>query len=212
MPGKSAGGGVFLGGGRELEIVSQRDPFLGNLLRRMFDGMTKFAQNVGAGSFGELAAPTPVNSTDVKGTYDAPTNTLTAPGEILHWTHTHNSELQRGIQYVTEVSDDPTFINAHPIDAGASRSGFHSLPALNDNGDPVGYYLRVVAQNHGSAPSPPTVFGGANAPTKIVMTGTTQMSLLPTQGAGTARPGQTGKGLGDVLFRPPNGGPKRQLT
>ncbi len=201
-----------MGGGRELELIEQRDPFLGRVLRKIFDGMTKFAQNAGVGSFGELNSPVSINSTTVKGTYVPSTNTLTTPGEILHWTHTHNSHLQRGIQYITEISNDPSFINAHPIDAGASRSGFEHLPALDDNGLPVSYYLRAIAQNHGSAPSEPTVFGGAANPTKIQLTGTTQMSLLPTQGAGTARPGQTGKGLGDVLFRGPTGLPKRQLT
>lgn len=212
MPKQTGGGGVYLDGGRELEIVRQHNPFLGNLLHRIFDGLTKLAQNASIGSFGELAAPPPVNSTTVKGTYVASTNTLTAPGEILHWTHTHNAQLQRGIQYITEISNDPSFINAHPLDKGASRSGFVHLPALDDSGQPVAYYLRAIAQNHGSAPSEPVVFGGANNPTRILMTGTTQMSLLPTQGGGTARPGQTGKGLGDVLFRPPNGSPKRQLT
>src|SRR6185369_16238087 len=119
------------------------------------DGFNKGFRNASVASFGELPAPNPVGQTTVKGAYDLSTNTLTAPGEILHWVHTHNAPLQRGIQYVTEVSDDPNFINAHPIDAGASRSGFHPLPALDDNGNPVGYYLRAVAQNHGSAPSIP---------------------------------------------------------
>lgn len=204
--------GANLDGSRELDIVRQENPLLGQLLDRVIFAINKSSANSSTASLGELPAPVPVNSTEVKGTFDASTNTLTTPGEILHWVHTHNSPLQRGIQYITEVSNDPSFINAHPIDAGASRSGFHPLPALDDNGDPTNYYLRVVSQNHGSAPSVPTVFGGANTPTKIVLTGATRMSLLTTQGAGTARPGQTGKGLGDVLYRPPTGGPKRQLT
>lgn len=203
--------GVQLDGGRELAILRQENSLLGRLFERIIFGVNKLAANTSTASLGELTAPPPINSTSVKGAYNASTNTLTAPGEILHWVHTHNAPLQRGIQYVTEVSDDPNFINAHPLDAGASRSGFHSLPSLDDNGVPVNYYLRVVAQNHGSAPSTPFVFGGANNPTKIVMTGATRMTLLPTQGAGTARPGQTGKGLGDVLYRPSVGGPKRQL-
>src|SRR6267154_2005205 len=131
--------GTNLDGGRELDIVRQEHPLLGRLIEKIIFALNKSAANSATASLGELPAPPSVNSTEVKGTYNAGTNTLTAPGEILHWVHTHNSPLQRGIQYITEVSNDPNFVNAHPIDAGASRSGFHTLPALDDLGAPVNY-------------------------------------------------------------------------
>jgi hypothetical protein len=205
--------GNFLDGGRELEILRQKDPLIGSLISRLITGVNRTAQNSGVGSMGELEAPPPVDSTSVQGTYDANTNTLTAPGEILHAVHTHNAPLNRGIQYITEIDTDPGFPNPHPIDTGSSRTVVGvSLPTKNGSGQTAGYYLRVTAQMPGSIPSQPTVFGGLKGPTKIVMTGSTDMALLPSQSGGTARPGQGGKGIGPVVARGPVGGPKRKLT
>lgn len=175
----------------------------------MIDGLNRLATNIAASPIGELPPPPPVNFTSVKGTLS--NNILTAPGEILHFVHTHNGPLNRGVQYMTEIDTDPSFPSPHPIDTGASRSGFVHVPAKDDSGNPVGYYLRVIPQLHGSAPAKPTVFGGLQGPTKILMTGTTRMTLLPSQAAGTAKPGQGGQGLGAVVARGPVGGPKRVL-
>jgi len=199
-----------LDGGRELEITRQKDALLGSLLQRTIDGVNRLAKNLGAGVIGPSAAPPPVDSTQVKGTLAG--NVLTVPGEILHWVHTHNTPLQRGIQYVTEIATDPNFSNPHPIDTGSSRSGFVQLPTKDDTSTPVGYYLRVTPQYHGSRPAKPTVFGGLQGPTKIVMSGSTSMSLLTSQSAGTAMPGQGGQGIGAVQARGAVGGPKRKLT
>lgn len=198
-----------LDGGRELELLRQNDPLTGSLLQRVIDGVNRLAKNAGVGSMAEAPAPNPVDNTQVKGTFDASTNTLTAPGEILHWVHTHNAPLDRGIRYVTEVDTDPSFPNPHQIDGGSARSGFMHLPTKDDNAVAQGYYLRVTPQYPGSAPGKTTVFGTAGGPTKILMSGTTEMSLLPSQAAGTARPGQGGQGLGAVQSRPSVGGPKR---
>lgn len=196
-------------GGRELEIIRQRDPFLGSLLQKIIDAGNRTATNAGVSSLGELPAPAPVDSTSVQGTIVD--NVLTAPGEILHFVHTHNSPLQRGIRYVTEIDTDPNFPNPHPLHETTSRSGSIALPANDNDGNPVGYYLRVTPQMPGSIPQTPTVFGGLQNPTKILLTGSTRMTLLPSQAAGTARPGQGGQGLGRVQSRPAIGGPKRSL-
>lgn len=196
-------------GGRELEIIRQRDPFLGSLLQKIIDAGNRTATNAGVSSLGELPAPAPVDSTSVQGTIVD--NVLTAPGEILHFVHTHNSPLQRGIRYVTEIDTDPSFPNPHPLHETTSRSGSIALPANDNGGNPVAYYLRVTPQMPGSAPQTPTVFGGLQNPTKILLTGSTRMTLLPSQAAGTARPGQGGQGLGRVQSRPAIGGPKRSL-
>lgn len=198
-----------LDGGRELEIVRQRDPFLGAFLQRIIDSVNRFAKNAGVGAIGPIPAPAPVDNTQVKGTLTS--NVLTAPGEILHWVHEHNAPLQRGIQYVTEIATDAGFSNAHPVDAGSSRSGFVTLPTNDDLGNPVGYYLRVMAQMPGGVPSSPTVYGGLQGPTKIVMGGTTNMTLLTSQSGGTAAPGQGGQALGRFSSRPAVGGPKRNV-
>jgi len=180
-------------------------------LQRTIDGMNRLAKNLGAGVIGPTTAPPPVDSTEVKGTLNTSTNTLTVPGEILHFVHTHNTPLERGIQYVTEISTDPHFSNPHPVDTGSSRSGFVHLPTMDDSSTPVAYFLRVTPQYHGSAPQTPTVFGGVNGPTKIIMGGSTSMSLLSSQSGGTAAPFQGGQGLGAVQARGPIGGPKRNL-
>jgi hypothetical protein len=199
-----------LDGGRELEIVRQKDPFLGSLIQRTISGINRLAKNVGAGVIGEAPAPPPIDSTEVKGTLAG--NVLTAPGEILHFVHTHNAPLERGVQYINEIDTDPHFPNPHPIDSGSSRSGFVHLPTMDDSNQPVGYYLRTTVQRHGSAPSKPVVYGGVDGPTKILMGGSTSMSLLQSQSGGTAKPFQGGQGLGAVQSRGPVGGPKRNLT
>lgn len=175
----------------------------------MIDAINRLATNAGVGVIGQSPAPTPVDNTQVQGTLL--NNVLTAPGEILHFVHTHNTPLERGIRYITEIDTDPNFPSPHPIDKGSSRSGFIHLPALDGTGSPAGYYLRVIPQLPGSAPQKPTVFGGLEGPTKIVMTGSTNMALLPSQAGGTAKPGQGGQGMGKVQARGAVGGPKRNF-
>lgn len=200
--------GSEISGGRELEILRQEQPLVGALLQRLIDGLNKGLKNVG-GATGELPPPPPVDSVDVKGTLHTDTNVLNVPGEILHFVHTHNAPLSRGIRYLTEVATDPAFNDAHAILDTTSRSGVANLPTNDDNGDPVNYYLRVTPQMPGSGPQKPTVFGGVQGPTAIQFGGGTNMSLLQSQASGTARPGQGGKGLGPVQSRPAVGGPKR---
>jgi hypothetical protein len=204
--------GSQLDGGRELEQLRQKDPLTGAFLQRMIDAINRLGTNAGVAAMGEAAAPDPVDSISVKGTLNQTTNTLTAPSEMLHWVHTHNVPLKRGIQYVTEIDTDPNFPNPHPIDHGSSRSGFMNLPANGDDTTATSYYLRVTPQYPGSPPGKPTVFGGKTGPTKILLTGTTNMSLLSSQSGGTARPGQGAKGLGPVKARDPVGGPKRAFN
>lgn len=202
--------GTLLDLGRQIAHLRQVDPLLGEAVLHLQEALNRLSTNVAASPIGELPPPPPVDSTLVKGTLAG--NTLTAPGEILHFVHTHNVPLNRGIQYITEISaNDPNFTAPHPLDHGASRSGFVHLPANDDNGQPIAYYLRVTPQYHGSKPAVPTVYGGLNGPTKILMTGTTQMSLLTSQAAGTAKPGQGGQGIGAVRSRGPVGGPKRNF-
>ena len=203
--------GTKFDGGRALAKLVKDDPLTGALIGQVIDALNRVADNAAVSSQGQLPAPPPVDSTSVAGGLS--NNTLTAPGEILHFVHTHNSPLKRGIQYVTEISaNDPSFSSPHPIDTGTSRSGFVHLPAKDNDGNAVNYFIRVTPQLHGSQPATPTVFGGLGNPTKIVMTGSTRMTLLASQAAGTAKPGQGGQGLGKVTNRGPVGGPKRVLT
>jgi len=193
-------------------MLTQEFPLVGSLAKRIIAGINRLSSNIGVGSMGEYPAPPPVDSTSVKGAYNSTTNILTAPGELLHFVHTHNAQINRGIQYVTEIDTNPNFPQPHPIDTGASRSGFVTLPTFLDDGmTKQTYYLRVTAQYHGSAPSKVTVYGGPQSPIGIQMSGTTAATLLTSQQAGTARPGQGGTGIGPVQTRPQVGGPKRIL-
>jgi hypothetical protein len=192
---------AVLEGGQELSTISQSDFHQGSLLKRIIDAVNSLALNVGASAVGKLPPPAPVDSIQVSGTQNG--NVITCSNELLHLTLTHNSELQKGIQYIHEIGTDPNFVNPHVVDAGSSRSLFLHLPSKQSDGvTPQIYYHRAFPQYHGSDPQKPTVLGGLANPTQIVMTGNTSTSLLPSTGSGTASPQQGAKGLGSVLVRP----------
>ncbi len=202
--------GTQLDLGRFLAHIRMIDPLLGEAVAGLQDAVNRLGSNTTSSPVGELPPPAPIDSISVKGTIS--NNILTAPGEILHFVHTHNAPINRGIKYITEIDTSPGFPSPHPILETSSRSGFVHLPTNNDSSSLVTYYLRAVAQYTGSGPTKPTVFGGLQGPTGIQMSGTTNMTLLTSQAAGTAKPGQGGQGLGAVRSRGPVGGPKRKLT
>jgi hypothetical protein len=199
-----------LDGGRELEIVRQEQPFLGALLDRIIRGVNRLAVNSGVGTIGQAAPPPPVDNTQVAGNLS--NNVLSVPGEILHFVHTHNTPLQRGVLYVTEIATDSAFSNPHSLPETTSRSGFVTLPTNDSQGNQVSYYMRVTTTYPGSGPSKPTVYGGLQGPTQIQMGGSTNLTLLTSQGAGTSLPGQGGQGIGKVQARAAVGGPKRSYS
>jgi hypothetical protein len=201
-----------LSGGRELSKIRQKDPTTAFLLGRIIDSVNATAKSAAVSPVGVLSPPPPIDAIQVKGTFDPSTNTTTAPGEILHFTLTHNQAIQKGVQYISEVDTDPNFPAPHQIDHGCSRSAFLTLPTFKDDQSTKNtYYVRSYAQYHGSDPAKPTVFGGLAGATKIVMSGINSASPLPSQGSGTARNGQQGgQGIGKVLNRPAPG-PKRNL-
>jgi hypothetical protein len=201
---------AVLEGGQELSTIAQKDFNHGSLLKRIIDAVNSLALNVGASAVGKLPPPAPIDSIQVAGTQTG--NVIKVSNELLHLTLTHNSELQKGVQYIHEISTDPNFSNPHVVDAGSSRSLFLHLPSIQSDGvTPQIYYHRAYPQYHGSDPQKPTVLGGLANPTQIVLTGTTAASLLTSTGSGTASPQQGGRGLGTVLNRPAPG-PKRSLA
>ena len=197
---------------RTLAHARQVDPLLGEGFQHLQDAINRLGQNLGASAVGELPPPAPVDSTSVSGALNTSTNTLTVSGELLHFVHTHNAPINRGIRYITEIDTDPSFPSPHPILDTTSRSGFVHLPTKDASNVPHSFYMRVTPQDPGSGPARPTVFGGLQGPTKIVLGGTTATDILPSQAAGTAKPGQGGQGLGAVRSRGPVGGPKRSLN
>lgn len=207
----SQGSNQRLSGGRELDYIAQRDNYAGSLFARIIKAVNSLASNTAVAAVGKVPPPSPVDTISVKGTLA--NNVITCPGEILHFTLTHNSAIQKGIQYLSEWDTNPNFSQPHVIDHGCSRTHTMTLPTFQDDGHtPNTYYLRSYAQYHGSDPSKRTVLGGLTNATQIVMSGKTALTPLPSTGSGTAAPNgqQGGKGLGTVLYRPPQG-PKRNV-
>jgi hypothetical protein len=172
------------------------------LLQSLITAVNNTAQASGVAPLGQASPPTPPDSINVS-----------AAGEMAHVSVTHNAPLNRGIEYVTEVSTTPSFSPAqtYPYHHGTSRTPPPiPLPTKTGSGSTQNYYFRTVAQYRGSAPSAPVVFGGASNPTPVTMGGSTALSLLPSNGSGTGNSNQSGQGLGKQFTRPPVG-PKRSV-
>jgi hypothetical protein len=189
-------------GGQLLADIERRDPKLGQLLRtRVIAGINRLAQNLGATPVGFTSAPNPPNGIMVK-----------VAGEYAHVQVTDNNQINKHVNYFTEVSTNPQFSQPIVIDHGASRTSHpFPLPTNDDSGVQHTYYFRSYSQYPGSQPSTPLTFGGSN-PIGVQMAGTTNMTLLPSTGSGTAAgDGQSGgSGLGKVLIRP-TPAPKRSV-
>lgn len=192
----------LLSGGQYLAKIQSIDPILGTLLKNIIKGVNTVSTNASVGAQGEVDAAPPLNAVNIKGTLSG--DTLTAPGEMLHLTLTHNAPVNKGIHYFTEVDTDPNFPQPHVFHMGASRTLTTMLPANGDDTNPVTYYVRSYHSQPGSQPQKPQVFGGQNGAIKVRMTGSTNMSLLPSTGSGTAAANGTqgGSGFGKVLNRP----------
>ena len=200
-----------LDGGQELAGLSQNNPYLYTLLRRMIDGINTAASAAGVSAVGNVTPPPSPDTVTVQGTLAD--NVITCPSEILHWTITHNQAVNKGIRYFSEVDTDPNVPQPHVIDHGPGKTGFLTLPTFqNDGATQQTYYLRSYAQYTGSDPSKPTVVGGLKGATLIRMTGTSATTLLSSTGSGTASTTgqQGGAGLGKVQSRP-KPGPKRSV-
>ncbi len=185
-------GGSF-SGGRELAQISQRDSVLGYLISKVIDAVNRTAQNAAVSPVGEVQAPKPPDSVAV-----------TTGGEMMHVSITHTGPLHRNIRYFTEISNNPQFSQPLIVDHGSSRTSHPiPLPTKNASGVVQSYYVRSYAQYPSSQPSAPTIVGGIGAPTAFQMSGNTQMTLLPSNGSGTAANTgqQAGSGLGKVQQR-----------
>lgn len=208
----AGGSNQILSGGRELSLIYQKSWEHGSLFARIINAINTLATNSSVSATGKLPPPSPVDAINVSGS--APSSgIITCPSEILHLTLTHNAPIQKGVQYLTEVSTESNFLQPHVFDHGCSRSLFVHLPTNNANGDMQTYYVRSYAQYHGSDPCKPTTLGGLTGAIGIRMGGSSNTDLLPSTGSGTAQPTgqQGGHGIGKVLFRP-SPGPKRNIA
>jgi len=191
-----------LDGGRFLAEINQKDSKMGALFQRIITAINTLATNTASSAVGQMAAPPPPDAVAVK-----------VAGEMAHVSITHNGPVLRGVQYFTEISNNPQFSQPIVVHHGTSRTSHpFPLPTHDDNGATQNWYFRSYAQYHGSPPSEKTVFGGQENPVAVQMNGSTRMTLLPSTGSGTASPtgSQGGQGLGTFTTRPAQG-PKRNV-
>ena len=188
-----------------LKSIKNTWPHLGVLLEQMFDNVDTMANHLGV---------------DMKGKVEPPPNlaglNVSAGSDHVHVTITDNSQVKKNIKYFVEYSvNDPSFANPHVEELGSSRGKVLPLPAKpTGGGAATQYYFRAYSQYMGSNPAKkPIYFGTLGAPTPVTLTGSSQLTLLPSTGSGTGAPdgSQGGSGLGIVLTRPAPG-PKRPAT
>lgn len=182
----------ILSGGRALTKWIQEDATKGSLLQKIITGVNTLADNTASSAVGRLAPPPPIQGLNV-----------TTGGEYAHITINHNAPIRQGVSYFVEVANNSSFIGAHPIHYGTSRTRdpIHLAP-LDADGNAQSWYARAFCQYPGSNPSEPVVYGGTS-PTPITTSGTTQLSWNPSTGSGTAsnNGSQIGWGFGKQATR-----------
>jgi hypothetical protein len=191
-----------LNGGEFLADLLNKDVRHGMLLQRIIKAVNATAKAAGVAPVGQVSAPTAPDGVSA-----------VAAGEMLHVSVTHNAPVDRGIHYFTEVSTTPAFNQPIVLHHGTSRTPPpFPLPTKDNSGATHNFYVRSYSQLPGGPPSAPVVFGGSSNPTPITMGGSTQLSLLPSTGSGTAPAnGQSaGQGFGKQSTRP-SVGPKRKV-
>lgn len=197
-------GAEMIGGRDLLAQIENESPKLGIFLRQfLIPAIETTAQNAGVSATGKIAAPAPPEAVNV-----------TSTGEFLQVTVNHAAPIQKGIQYITHISTNPTFTAPIIYDHGSSRCPPPvQLPTKDADGNTIDYYVRTAAQYPGSDPSAWTYHGGnASAPVAVNLGGTTQMTLQTGTGSGTGSSDgqQSAVGLGRTIFRPAPG-PKRAV-
>jgi hypothetical protein len=178
-----------------LKKIKNKDPVLGNLLESWFDAINTTLNHLGADTKGKNDPPPPIAGINVA-----------AGSDHVHVTLNDSQPMNKNIQYFVEYSvNDPSFAQPHQEHLGASRGRVLALPAKDGNGAVVNYYFRAYSQYLGSDPQTKHIYYGARfAPTAVTLTGSSQLTLLQSQGSGTGRADGTqgGAGLGFVLYRP----------
>ena len=151
-------------------------PRMALMVSKIRDAINQTASAAGVDSTSFQSPPHPPQAINVK-----------AANGLVHVTITDGSERSRATSYFIEHDTDPAFSNPQVLHLNASRTGFLTLPALDDNGDAQSWHFRAYSHMLGAAkPSAPIYFGSANAPTPVSVGGTTQLTPLRSTGSGTA--------------------------
>jgi|ERR1700722_4571572 len=176
-------------GGQFLDEMRSKDPRLSLLLQRIIDGVNQTANSLGTDSSGHIAPPAPPSAINVA-----------AGSDHVHVTVSDHTQRSRALNYFVEyTAGDPNFLQPHVVQLGASRGTILALPAKDGTGATQSYYFRSYSMYPGSqTASPKIVHGGTYTPMPVTLTGSSQLTLLPSTGSGTAPSnGQRGgKGFG----------------
>ncbi len=165
-----------------LDIITKRDPFLGEALKALQTGLNTVATQTGATPQGVQSTP------------NAPSQlTVTAAGGIFDIAIEDNLPSQVGIapDYFLEYSLTPNFIAPVVIHLGPARN--HRANLGNQT-----LYWRAYSQNgRASQPSRKTYFGPQPSPTPVVGGGSISgPNPLASAGSGTAPTNGTRGGSG----------------
>jgi hypothetical protein len=153
-------------------------PRLGPMFQNIQDAINQAAKASGVDSTQHTSQPNPPAKLSVK-----------TAGELAHVTIEDNSARTRARNYFLEYSNKTSFspANTYTEHLGVGRHKVLNLPTNDDNGKPHNWYFRTYSMEPGSKKaSAHVVYGVAGAPTAVTMGGTTNLSLLPSTGAGTA--------------------------
>jgi hypothetical protein len=165
-----------------LDIISQRDPLLGEALRAFQTSLNTVASQTGATAQGIQSTPNAPSQLNV-----------TAAGGIFDVAIQDNLPSQVGVapDYFLEYSLTPNFIAPIVIHLGPARN--HRANLGNQT-----LYWRTYSQNgRASQPSGKTYFGPFSAPTPVVGGGSiTGPNPLASAGSGTAPTNGTRGGSG----------------
>jgi hypothetical protein len=186
-----------------LDQIEATWPGLGIYLRNnVLPSINNVAQQAGVSPVGKLAKPDPPQGINIA-----------QAGEFLHVSIVDNNETAKAMRYFVGIDTTPAFSGQMVHDYGASRTKTpHFLPTNNGSSTKYKYYVQAWRQMPGSDPSDPVVYGG-KVPTAVQMSGSTNLTLLPSTGSGTGSSnGQSGAvGMGKVqIGQPP--APKRAVN
>lgn len=172
--------------------LATAQPRMALMMRKVVDAVNQTASVLGVDSTSFQSPPNPPQAINVK-----------AASGLVHVTLTDGSQRGRALNYFIEHDTDPSFPNPHVVHLVASRGAFLSLPAKDDSGDAQSWYFRGYSMYPGSTKrSSHIVFGGAAQPAAVDVGGTTELTPLPSTGAGTASTTgqQGGQGFGEPQF------------
>ena len=159
---------------RYLADLFTKDSIQASFMQHIITSINNVARGAGVAVTGDALPPPPVDGISVK-----------TSGEMVHATLSHTATLTRAVEYHLEADTSPSFTQPHVMHLGSSRGHIFTLPSKTDSGAAQNWYLRAYSQYPGSPPSKPTFYGGLS-PTPLKLSGSTQLTLLPSTGSGTA--------------------------